>query len=124
MNFIPLSDTKLTGPLLSDLTMTAQANFSVGQLIQHLKFGYRGVVVDVDPVFQGSDDWYNEVAKSQPPKDQPWYHVLVDDAEYITYVAERNLEADSSGEPVDHPALEAFFAQFENGAYQLRNRLN
>ncbi len=124
MNFIPLSDTKLVSPQHGDLTMTAQANFSVGQLIQHLKFGYRGVVVDVDPVFQGSDDWYNEIAKSQPPKDQPWYHVLVDNAEYITYVAERHLEADSSGEPVDHPALEAFFAQFENGTYQLRNRLN
>ena len=104
--------------------MTSQTHFTVGQLIHHLKYDYRGVVVDVDPTFQGSDEWYKEVARSRPPKDQPWYHVLVNDADHITYVAERHLEADESGEPVNHPAVDAFFSQFRNGAYQLGNRLN
>ena len=31
-----------------------QAKFSVGQVIHHTKFGYRGVIVDVDPEFRGS----------------------------------------------------------------------
>ena len=50
-----------------------QANFSVGQLIQHRLFEYRGVVVDVDPHFLGSEDWYRQMAHSRPPKDRPWY---------------------------------------------------
>ena len=57
--------------------MSEQADFHIGQLVLHAKFGYRGVVFDVDPVFQLSDEWYEQVARSRPPKDRPWYHVLV-----------------------------------------------
>jgi heat shock protein HspQ len=57
--------------------MAAQAKFSIGQLVHHRLFDYRGVIVDVDAVFLGSEEWYEQVAKSKPPKDQPWYHVLV-----------------------------------------------
>jgi heat shock protein HspQ len=104
--------------------MALEAHFSVGQLVHHLKFDYRGVVVDVDPIFQGSEDWYNNVAISQPPKDQPWYHVLVDDADHMTYVAERHLEEDASSDPVHHPAIDALLGQFRDGSYQPRNRVN
>jgi len=86
-------------------------------LIHHLLFDYRGVIVDVDPTFQGSDAWYENVAKSCPPKDQPWYHVLVDGAEHMTYVAERNLEPDQLGTPINHPLLETFFSEFKNRTY-------
>ncbi len=79
--------------------MADEARFGVGQLVQHRLFGYRGVVADVDPSFQLSDEWYEEQARSRPPKDQPWYHVLVHDAEHATYVAQRNLEPDASAEP-------------------------
>lgn len=94
-----------------------QARFGIGELIHHRRFDYRGVVVDVDPSFQGSDEWYEEVASSRPPKDAPWYHVLPDDALHTTYVAERNLEADESGAPVRHPLLDHFFEAFRNGRY-------
>ncbi len=93
------------------------ADFSVGQLIQHRRFDYRGVIVDVDPTFQGTEEWYEEMARSRPPRDKPWYHVLVDGASHTTYVAERNLEADTSGKPIYHPALDHFFARFEDGHY-------
>lgn len=93
------------------------AQFSVGQIVHHKLFDYRGVIVDVDATFQGSDDWYDSMALTRPPKDEPWYHVLVHDAVYRTYVAERNLEADSSGEPVNHPELNYFFADYKNGIY-------
>ena len=70
------------------------ALWSVGQVIRHRKFDYRGVIVDVDPTFSGTETWYDAVARSRPPKDRPWYHVLVDGQEHVTYVAERHIEAD------------------------------
>ena len=59
-----------------------QAKFHIGQVIRHRLFDYRGVVLDVDPVFLGSDAWYEQVARSRPPKDKPWYRVLVHEAEH------------------------------------------
>lgn len=98
--------------------MTEQrARFQVGQPIHHKRFDYRGVIVDVDPIFLGSEQWYETMAVSRPPKDQPWYHVLVHEAEHRTYVAERNLEPDLSGEPIRHPELMSHFDRFENGLY-------
>ena len=94
-----------------------RARLDVGQVVRHRLFGYRGVIFDVDPMFQGSDEWYERVARTRPPRDRPWYHVLVDGAEHTTYVAERNLEGDSSGGEVAHPQLDRHFERFENGAY-------
>ncbi len=102
----------------------AVARFRPGQLIHHKLFGYRGVVVDVDPIFQGSEDWYERMAKSRPPKDAPWYHVLVHEADHTTYVAERNLDADHSMKPIRHPQLGAHFDRFEKGAYVPRRQTN
>ena len=100
------------------------AQFRPGQLIHHKLFDYRGVVFDVDPAFQGTEEWYERMARSKPPKDQPWYHVLVDGAEHTTYVAERNLEEDHSLDPIQHPLLGKHFDRFENGAYVRRQRAN
>lgn len=103
--------------------MQSAARFYVGQLVHHLKFGYRGVVFDVDATFQGSDAWYAQVASSQPPRDQPWYHVLVDGAEHTTYVAERHLEADASGEPISHPLVDALVGEFRDGRYAMSDTI-
>ncbi|ADC71731.1 MULTISPECIES: heat shock protein HspQ [unclassified Thioalkalivibrio] len=97
--------------------MTQGTRFTVGELVHHTKFGYRGVIVEVDPVYSGSDEWYETVARSRPPKDRPWYHVLVDGYSHSTYVAERHLEPDTSGQQIDHPALGQFFDHFLNGRY-------
>jgi len=102
----------------------SQAKFWPGQLIHHRLFDYRGVVIDVDPQFQESDEWYEEVAQSRPPKDQPWYHVLVHEAEDMTYVAERNIEADETGRPVVHRLVPLIFSAFENGSYVIRRKTN
>ena len=98
--------------------MTSQAKFFVGQIVHHNRFDYRGVVVDVDASYQGTDAWYDQVARSRPPKDQPWYRVLVDGGEYETYVAERHLEADQEVRPVSHPQLDQLFSGFEDGVYR------
>lgn len=104
--------------------MSEHARFNVGQVVHHTRFDYRGVIMDVDAEFQGSDDWYEQVARSRPPKDHPWYHVLVDDSDTITYVAERHLEADDSRLPVNHPYVEHVFGSFADGAYRRRERVN
>jgi len=94
-----------------------RTKFTVGQLVHHRLFDYRGVIVDVDWDFQGSEEWYQAVAKTRPPKDKPWYHVLVHGQTHSTYVAERNLEPDDSVEPIKHPMIDRFFSKFENGVY-------
>ena len=104
--------------------MTANAHFSVGDLVHHKLFDYRGVIVDVDPYLMLSDEWYDAVARSRPPKDHPWYRVLVHDASHETYVAQRNLEADESGAPVRHPSIEACFQGFADGHYLTAGRTN
>ena len=104
--------------------MQKSAEFSVGQLVHHRLFDYRGVIVDVDPVFQGTDEWYEQVALTRPPRGKPWYHVLVHSANRETYVAERNLEPDPSGEPVEHPLVSEYFDDFRNGSYISRRRSN
>jgi len=105
--------------------MSAQtAKFHVGQIIQHTLFDYRGVIVDVDPQFQGGDTWYERATRTDPPKDRPWYHVLVDGANYATYVAERNLEATDDHAPIKHRELALHFDHMENGQYVRRNKAN
>ena len=101
--------------------LRTQAKFHVGQLVEHRLFGYRGVVVDVDAEFEGSDEWYREVAKSMPPRDQPWYQVLVDGSENGTYVAERNLQRDELGIAVENPGLDYYFDGMDDGVYLTRN---
>lgn len=101
-----------------------QAKFHVGQLVHHKLFDYRGVVIDVDPHFLGTEEWYRDVAKSRPPKDRPWYHVLVDGAEHQTYVAERNLEPDDSQRPVRHPEVALHFSDLGEDGYVPHRRSN
>jgi heat shock protein HspQ len=101
-----------------------EARFHIGQRIHHRLFDYRGVVLDVDPVFMGSDGWYEQVARSRPPRDRPWYRVLVHGSEHETYVAERNLEPDSSTAPIDHPRLAEHFTAEEGGSYRPLTRAN
>ncbi|MGI9553550.1 MAG: heat shock protein HspQ, partial [Thermodesulfobacteriota bacterium] len=105
---------------LNYMTEEKTAKFTIGQIVQHLKFDYRGVIIDIDPVFSGTDEWYESVAKSRPPKDMPWYHVIVEGSDIQTYVAERHLENDSSNKPVNHPLIDFIFSEFENGRYKLK----
>jgi len=102
----------------------SEAKFSIGQIVQHQLFNYRGLVLDVDFKFLGSEEWYQQVARSHPPKDQPWYHVLVDNEEHLTYVAERNLGLSDNYDSIHHPLLEQYFSGIENGLYQYRTRPN
>lgn len=97
-----------------------EAKWHIGQLVHHRLFDYRGVIYDVDPVFMLSDEWYEQVARSRPPKDQPWYRVLVDGSNQETYVAQRNLELDVGTEAIEHPNIENYFSGFVDGRYLIK----
>lgn len=104
---------------------TKQAKHNVGRIVHHKLFDYRGVIVDVDPCFQNSDQWYNLMARSKPAKEQPWYHVLVDNTDFITYVAEQNLDADQDQlSPIHHPDVKNYFEPKHTGAYIPKRRFN
>ena len=99
--------------------MDTTCKYSIGQIIHHLRFDYRGVVVDVDATFQGTEEWYQQMANSKPPLNKPWYHVLVDKSFNMTYVAERNLESDPFPKPINNPLLGQYFNRFEKGSYKV-----
>ena len=102
------------------------ARFSIGDVVRHKIFDFRGVIFDVDPVFANSDEWYEAIPEAlRPSKNQPFYHLLAENAEssYIAYVSQQNLVADDSDDPVDHPAIATMFDGIEDGRYRLRNQL-
>lgn len=95
-----------------------KAKFALGQIVRHRVYPFRGVVFDIDPVFNNSEDWWLSIpAEIRPVKDQPYYHLLAenDETEYIAYVSEQNLLPDDSGLPLRHPQLNDFFVEDEDG---------
>lgn len=104
--------------------MLDKAKFKIGQIIHHRLFDYRGVVFDIDPIFQGSEEWYEQVAKSKPPKNKPWYHVLVHAANHTTYVAEQNLDQEEHPKEIQHPLVNSFFTKFDGLKYHFKTRPN
>jgi len=94
--------------------------FNVGQIVKHRRYGYRGVVVAIDLVCKAPRAWY-ERNQTQPDRNQPWYHVIVDQSETTTYPAQTSLLADDSGNRnISNPMMKLFFGSFENGRY-IRN---
>jgi heat shock protein HspQ len=87
-----------------------------GQIVFHLRYQYRGVVVQRDDRCRADDAWYYQ-NNTQPDRSQPWYHVLVDDSSTCTYVAAENLIADMTGMPITHPWVDRFFSDFVDGCY-------
>jgi heat shock protein HspQ len=102
------------------MTEYRTAKFRIGQVVRHRIFPFRGVVFDVDPQFNNTEEWYQAIpAEVRPRKDQPFYHLLAENAEteYIAYVSEQNLLEDRSGDPVRHPQLRDLFDQTPGGGY-------
>lgn len=96
--------------------------FRIGQVVRHRVYPFRGVVFDVDPEFNNSDEWWESIPEDvRPRKDQPFYHLLAENEEttYVAYVSEQNLLVDDAGGPVDHPQVSELFGQFEDGVYEV-----
>ena len=99
------------------------AKFSIGQVVRHRIYPFRGIIFDVDPVFNNTEEWWLAIPEEvRPAKEQPFYHLLAENAEseYIAYVSEQNLLPDPSGEPLRHPQLHEVFERDGGGAYRVR----
>ncbi len=95
------------------------AKFRLGDVVRHKFYPFRGIIFDVDPVFDSTDEWWESIpAEIRPRKDQPFYHLLAenDETEYIAYVSEQNLVPDASGKPLRHPQVSELFVK-EDGRY-------
>ena len=107
---------------------TRTAKFQIGQVVKHRVFPFRGVIFDIDPEFNNTEEWWLSIpAEVRPRKDQPFYHLFAENAEteYIAYVSEQNLLPDTSETPVRHPQVAEVFERDDSGAYHRRNsRLN
>ena len=98
-----------------------QAKFRVGQIVRHRVYPFRGVVFDVDPVFNNTEEWWRSIPEDvRPTKEQPFYHLLAENAEseYIAYVSEQNLLPDVTGPPLRHPQIGEMFTVQEDGSYR------
>jgi len=97
------------------------AKYAIGQVVRHRVYPFRGVIFDIDPVFDNTEEWWLSIPEEiRPRKDQPYYHLLAENAEteYVAYVSEQNLMADDSGQPLRHPKVLELFMESENGHYQ------
>lgn len=102
-----------------------EIKFNITEIIHHKLFNYTGIIVDVDFEYSGTDEWYEQVAKSKPAKDQPWYKVLVHNTEHQTYVAEQNITASPDQKTrVNNPLIPYYYSISENGNYQLKLKKN
>ena len=100
-----------------------QAKFTIGAVVKHRVFPFRGVVFDVDPVFDNTEEWLASIPEDvRPHKDQPFYHLLAENAEttYVAYVSEQNLLADGTGRPCRHPLLREMFTSPKRGIYRMK----
>ncbi len=106
------------------MNRTRSAKYTIGQVVKHRLFSFRGVIFDIDPVFNNTEEWWLAIpAEIRPHKDQPFYHLFAEneDTEYVAYVSEQNLLPDTSGTPVRHPDVAEVFEADENGNYRPRD---
>ena len=111
----------IKGPFSTHVNDMRQAKFMVGQVVKHRIFPFRGVIFDVDPTFDNTDEWWLAIPEEiRPRKDQPFYHLLADKGEmsYVAYVSEQNLLPDDTGAPIHHPQVPELFEQDEQGKYR------
>lgn len=103
------------------------AKYQIGQVVRHRVFPFRGVVFDVDPEFDNTEEWWLAIPEEvRPSKDQPFYHLLAENGEneYIAYVSEQNLLPDDSEEPLRHPQIDEFFEGRDGPVFRARGGVN
>ena len=100
--------------------------FNIGDIVKHRVYPFRGVIVDVDPEFSNTEEWYQSIpAEIRPSRKQPYYHLMAENTEtfYTAYVSQQNLVGDGENGPLEHPDLEEIFSGMNHGKYQLRNEV-
>jgi heat shock protein HspQ len=110
--------------LVSDMDKMRSAKYTIGQVVKHRLFPFRGVIFDIDPVFDNTEEWWQAIPPEvRPRKDQPFYHLFAEnaDTEYVAYVSEQNLLPDTSDMPIRHPQVAEVFKRDAHGAYRPRH---
>jgi heat shock protein HspQ len=116
----------MTKKLFDSPSKSRLARFKLGEVVKHRVFPFRGVIFDIDPVFNNTDEWWLSIPENvRPSKDQPFYHLFAEngETEYVAYVSEQNLLPDTSGKPVRHPQVPQVFERDGNGGYKPRNAM-
>ncbi|HYC67938.1 heat shock protein HspQ [Brevundimonas sp.] len=90
------------------------AKFGLGQIVRHREAAFRGVVIDVDPVFAGKP---GDTGVISP--DQPFYQVLALGAEggFVAYAPEDALEHDPELATVTREAESRWFTVDARGRH-------
>ncbi len=108
-------------------TLIKNAKFQIGQIVRHKIHDFRGLIYDIDPEFNNTEEWYLSIPeKLRPAKKQPFYYLFAENAEnrYEAYVSEQNLIEDSSGEPLHHPKIDTLFVREPSGVYRVKKGSN
>ena len=119
-----LSENKINSS--EDIKVYKEPLFNIGDIVKHRIYPFRGVIIDVDPEFSNTEEWYQSIpAEIRPSRNQPYYHLMAENTEtfYTAYVSQQNLVKDGENGPLEHPDLEEMFSGIDKGKYQLRNEV-
>ena len=119
-----LSENKLNSS--EDFKVHKEPLFNIGDIVKHRIYPFRGVIIDVDPEFSNTEEWYQSIpAEIRPSRNQPYYHLMAENTEtfYTAYVSQQNLVKDGENGPLEHPDLEEMFSGIDKGKYQLRSEV-
>ncbi|KAK7108567.1 uncharacterized protein [Littorina saxatilis] len=99
--------------------------FHVGQVIQHKRWKYRGVIIGWDYKAKAPEHWLRQ---NHPPDKEHWretpnYSILVDTRDrlvpQVTYVPQENIESIVNTQ-IMHPNVDHYFEYFDGSQYILR----
>ncbi len=93
--------------------------FKRGNVVKHKIDGFLAVVTDYDMYFINDEEIYTK-DQSAPAKDKPWFYVLINKTNAISYIAQENLELVESPDEIEHPLVDFFFDDFDGEQY-IRN---
>ena len=119
-----MDNIKLNNQSFNKYAVVVSPKFNIGDIVKHKLYPFRGVIVDIDPSFSNTDEWYEAIpVELRPKKDQPFYHLLAENSEtfYSAYVSQQNLLSDSESGPINHPEISDLFSDVNNGRYVLRD---
>ncbi len=124
LDLIEIYPDRTAMPKSDDLSQPiTEAQFSIGDVVRHRIFEFRGVIFDVDPVFANSEEWYQSIPEAiRPSREQPFYHLFAENSEssYMAYVSQQNLLPDGESGPVNHPEIKGYFSKWSGARYEMK----
>ena len=95
------------------------ALYTLGQKIQHVDEGYRGIVVDYD--LYCINDKNSSDDEEAPDNNQPWYKIFIHGTDRVLYVPHSQIIQDHSKEDIKNPLVSYFFIKTDDGVYVRNN---